>query len=228
MKWDARKLQWYLLAGQYSEYPRVFISRIKPFLNPSYSLLDIGAGPGLFARKMIPYLKTVYNLEPDPIACEELKKIASNTTKIEILPFSWPLPQLDLEFDITLSAFSGSRVMSKKDSLNLMAKITRKYIFLIAPSGSRGFAGKSKDTTPPYRETITLLDKLGFSYTTEMLSFDFGQPVKSREDAIVFLQGQLKSSPEEAWEYAQKIIRKHPVGFYLPNQRHAAFIKIKL
>ncbi len=231
MRWNTDRLRWYLQAGKHSDYPRVFIEKIKPFLRPEDVLLDIGSGPGLFSRELVAHVKKVYNLEPDPLPRKYLEKVTGNCEKIEILPGSWPeeFPE-EIFADVTISAFSGSQVMSREESLKKICRHTCRHVFLIAPAGPKDFgSGLERATSPlPYRETEAALKKLDLIYQLELISFDFGQPVQDMEEATSFLSQQLRISPQMARNHASRIARPDGEGLYLPNLRRSALIRIDL
>lgn len=228
MKWDQERLQWYLRAGEKSDYPRVFLDRIKPFLQASDILLDIGAGPGLFARELLPLVRKIYNLEPDPVSRSFLEQKFAHQGKMVVLEGSWPQDIPDLEVDVTISAFSGAGVMAREDSLRLICRLTRRHIFLIAPAGPKDFgAGLEKPSSPlPYEQTESLLQQLGLQFHRELISFDFGQPVADLEEATRFLSRQLKIPPQMARNHADRIARREGDELYLPNLRRSALLRI--
>ncbi len=231
MRWNIDRLRWYLQAGEQSDYPSVFIEKIKPFLQPDDVLLDIGSGPGLFSRELFGHVKKVYNLEPAPLPRKYLEKVTGNCEKIEILSGSWPgeFPE-GIIADVTISAFSGSQVMGRKESLKKICEHTRRKVFLIAPAGPKDFgSGLERATSPlPYEETEAALKNLDLNYHLELISFDFGQPVKDMEEATSFLSQQLRISPQMARNHARQIARPDGEGLYLPNPRRSALIRIDL
>ncbi len=230
MKWTESRLRWYLEAGKRSEYPQVFIKRIKPYLRKEDILLDIGSGPGLFSRELASSVKKIYNLEPAPLPRKHLEKIAENCRKIEVISGFWPQELPGLIVDVTISAFSGAVVMADRESLLKIVDKTRRYIFLIAPAGPKDFGAGLENATPPlpYEHTEAFLKELNLKFHTELVSFDFGQPVADMEEATAFLAQQLRISHRRAREHAARIARPDGNGLYLPNPRQSALIRIDI
>ncbi len=230
MNWTRERLYWYLKAGERSEYPRVFTEKIKPFLKKEDRVLDIGSGPGLFARELVSYVKIFYNLEPEELPRNYLEKMAKDNGKIKTIPGSWPQEIPEIIFDVTISSFSGSGVMVNQGSLEKIIEKTKRHIFLVAPAGPKDFgAGLEKATSPlPYENTEAALNNLGLNYQVELILFDFGQPVKDMEEATAFLAQQLKISPQMARNHAGRIALRDGDGLYLPNSRKSALIRIDL
>lgn len=225
--WNEKSIEWYLRAGEYSQYPRLVLDEIIPHLEADMTVLDIGCGPGLYALALSPLVKKIYAMDRQKIVLDTLAG-HSKASNISYLHEDWPNTTLRGPVDVIISAFGSGQTMNSKEGITAMLNLKPKLIFLVAPG----------DYTPPFGwhadkfsesadRTTDLLTELGLHYATQHLRIDFGQPVRDWEEASDFLSSFLRISPTQALEHAQNIAVQHPWGLYLPNPRNAVIIKVK-
>lgn len=229
--WSKQSLDWYISAGQQSQYPREVLKSILPSLKPRDSVLDIGCGPGLFVLPIAPLVREVFALDRQHSALAVLRQQASLKAleNITCILGDWPGDWPQQKVDVVISAFSGSQVMVRKDSLEKILLSAQREVWLAAPGTD----------TPPFQctvpqgshpngqGTIALLRELGSKFSSQELTIDFGQPVSTPEEGSEFLSQFLNISPEQAKEHFAQVAQARPWGWYLPNPRNVILIHIQ-
>jgi len=228
--WNAKTIDWYLRAGEHSQYPRKILAEILPELRPYQRVLDIGCGPGLWALAMAPQVAEILALDRQSIVLDILDSLTKQRglTNIHSQRGNWPQIEVD-NADVVLSAFSSGGVMNSPGSIQKMLDLQPEAIYLVAPGKySPPFAWKPHaDHHPDANLTLEILGKMDIAYSQKLLEVDFGQPVRDEEEAAEFLAGFLNISREKAWRHGQRIARPHPAGLYLPNPRNVVLITIQ-
>lgn len=229
--WNALTIDWYLRAGQHSQYPGTILENLLPLLRPCHTVLDIGCGPGLWALAMAPHVKKVLAIDREAIVLGTLKVLSRKhgLSNICCQKAEWPEVKVQDKVHVILSAFSSGQVMTNRASITRMLSMDPELIIMVAPGdylppfGSSGTAGPH----PSARDTIGILEEMHVSYSLHNMKLDFGQPVLNFAEAAAFLSRFLKISLREAREQAEKIALSHPHGLYLPNPRNVVLIIIQ-
>lgn len=236
-QWDSFRIALYLKAIERGDYPRIFIDRMVPDLQPSMSLLDIGSGPGAFSLGLAPFVKRVYSMDKNMAVLEQLTVEASRKgfKNIRCLYGTWPLNPTP-KVDVIVSAYSGPEVTASKQSLKKMAAAASNRVFLIVPSRRRRASFCSEELyfqkgiripeyTSTHTDTLRALEELNIRYKMENLVYDFGQPVADVEEGEEFLATQLASfSRETLRKHVRNIAVQKEDGLWLPNLRSSALI----
>lgn len=229
--WSRQSLDWYISAGHQSQYPRAVLKSILPSFKPWDSVLDIGCGPGLFVLPIATLVREVFALDRQETALSalrqqaNLKAIKNITCILGDWPGDWPQQQVD----VVISAFSGSQVMVRKDSLEKILLSAKREVWLAAPgTDTPPFqCSVPQESHPNGQGTIALLRDLGMKFSSQVLTIDFGQPVTTPEEGSNFLSQFLKISSEQATEHFFQVAQARPWGWYLPNPRNVILIHIQ-
>lgn len=229
--WTEKNLRWYLQAGQWSQYPDGVLAKIIPRLRPHHTVLDIGCGPGLYALAIAPLVKQVLALDCSGMVLQTLGELAwkRNLPNIRCLEATWPQAEIPKPVDIVISAFSGPRVMNRRESLSKIMNLGAEIIYLVAPGQYRPpFAWPHhRETHTDADATLALLEEMGLAPAKQELLMDFGQPVMDWLEAGEFLSDFLRIPRDQALEHAKLIGKPHTQGIYLPNPRNIVLICIE-
>jgi len=229
--WNSQTIDWYLRAGEYSQYPDKILAEIIPWLRPHHTVLDIGCGPGLYALAIAPLVRQVLAVDrlADVLATLDSLAKARGLINIRCLESSWPDTKIQEPVDVVISAFSSGKVMNNQDSIAKILALQAEVVFLVAPGQYQPPFEWTKHTDtnhPNALATLNILDQMGVNYDRRDMVIDFGQPVRDIQEATQFLAGFLGISDQEASVHAKAIASVHSQGLYLPNPRNVILITI--
>ncbi len=226
--WSAKAIDWYLRAGEHSQYPRLILAQILPRLNKGDTVLDIGCGPGVYALALAPLVIKVLALDKDPVVLDSLTRQADSRSlgNIACLPYVWPHSPIEEQVDVIICALGSGEIMTR-DGLMAMLALETRLIFLVAPGQYLPPFGWQWHRLRPAANaeaTLALLDQLNVCYSAQAISLDFGQPVRDMDEAAEFLANFLDIPLSLAGKQAQAIALPHAHGLYLPNRRNLTLI----
>ncbi len=191
-EWDKKAPAFAERTG-HSPYIPLFLSRLP--LEKSFSVLDVGSGPGTLALPLAEQVKEVTAIDYSERMLEILrsKAEAKNLTNIKCTHCSWESDWAS--FDIQPADIAiASRSMNVADLSGAIDKLNtyaKKYVFItdrIAPSpfDPEAFAaiGRNFDSGPDYIFTLNFLYTKGIHASVDILELDNFIEFNSMEEAI--------------------------------------------
>ena len=190
--WDKKAPSFAERTGQ-SPYIPLFLSRLP--LEKSYSVLDIGSGPGTLALPLAEMVKKVTAIDYSMKMLEILKQRAKtkNLTNIECIHSSWESDWDSLNIapaDIAIASRSMN-VADLSSALDKLDRFATKYVFItdrIAPSpfDPEAFAaiGREFDSGPDYIFTLNFLYTKGIHAAVDILELDDVVEFNSMQEAL--------------------------------------------
>ncbi len=238
--WTEEQIIHYLEGIKHSDYPAVFWQRMLPYLNGCRTLTDIGSGPGAFALKAAENGFNVQAVDSSRKSLEVIEKQAfdQSSGKIKTIHGNWP--DVDLEqSDVTVCAYSFGGEIGTSPGIAKIFDLTGQVIFFISPVNKVQTDFLSSELyaeegiKPPefksnHHDLVDLLNGLNIKFSVEIVSYDFGFPIKNRsetEEIALYLADKLGlSSVEQVKKHLQKIIAYRNNLLWVPNPRTSALI----
>lgn len=233
-EWDEKKIEYYMRASMRTGFHKNLAEEIAPFLNEDDEVVDIGCGPGVIDFELSPFVKSIKAIDIEPEVIEYLKKLVERS-KIDNI-----FPTLGDAFDIEsglgdvalMCFFSGDDAFQKR-----IIDVAKRLAIIIThgegavKNTSKISGGKRKKCAEDF---VKELDALGYKYDRINLQLDFGQPLKSLEEAKEFLEMYCKEEdPEERKAKIEEgmgsLVSSNHV-FYpysIPNMKDVAIFIIK-
>lgn len=230
--WSPKAIDWYMRAGECSDYPRLILDRILPQVRPTDAVLDIGCGPGVYALALAPYVQLVLALDRERQAVDSLAAQAASRgiSNITCLHQTWPNYRLPSpKIDVAISALASGEIMTGQRSIMALVGLKPRLTFLVAPGQYLppfGWEQHRQRSACHGGDTQNFLGQLGIRYTAEDINLDFGQPVKDMAEAVEFLAAFLKIPAADARQQARAIAKPHRLGLYLPSRRNLQLITL--
>jgi len=226
--WNSRTIDWYLRAGEHSQYPGLILKEIKPKLRPHHNVLDIGCGPGLYALAIAPQVNRMLAMDKERTVLDTLDALAraQGLSNIYCIESDWPNIEVQEKVHVIISAFSSGQVMNRQASITKMLSFNPELLFLVAPGKYTHHFGwlEHSNNHADAEKTLGLLEQMGVGFSTKNMMIDFGQPVLDMDEATEFLAGFLGITNQDARKHAEKIAQPHSLGLYLPNRRNIVII----
>ena len=219
-EWNEQTIGWFMDASAYTGFHKTLAELIVPFLSPRGTLCDIGCGLGRLDMELAPFMTKITAIDINENATEILRHEAMTAGLDNINTIHGDVSSLIETFDFVLMSFFGQSNM-----LEFLKLCKRRLIRIVSADNNSGLYPQKyrcsvKDTVPIVQEE---LDAKGISYKLELHSIEFGQPLRSWQEAIQYV---LKNAPEagnnEVIDFlSERIIRTDEGDFplYLPNQK---------
>ncbi|WP_425804772.1 class I SAM-dependent methyltransferase [Desulfitobacterium sp. Sab5] len=184
--WNSNTIRWYQEANEYSGFFKNLAGVIAPGLEGYSSFCDIGCGLGLIDLELSKSIHKITCVDINREAIEALKKSIKvrNVTNIE--PQVMDCQDIKNHWDIIFTSFFGSHELEHflPHCKKLIAVVSKKKEAQLYPDKYRSFHKKTAE------EVEQELTQKGITYSVKYVSFEFGQPLLSKEDAQNFVKTQ--------------------------------------
>lgn len=240
--WPEDALRWYEDACLMFEYPkRQYGAMLADIIDKEDTVLDLGCGNGAASLLIAPWCKRVIALEQDEAALLQLEKrmkrqnISNIILKNDIWSSATPV---DADVDVVV-ALHVHKALRSYESLSSLHRSVKKGGVIACPAATascdESFSEIKRELgiLPKHEQcengcyTKGVLQGLGASVKCQHFTYEFGQPVASREEAIRFITWQLRtdeSSSEIIRRYLDRYVEPLEDGYVVPITRKACGI----
>ncbi len=199
-----------------NDRPAQIISKLD--IDPEYTVLDIGAGPGTLTIPLAKIVKHVTVVEPSSRMLACLKENATNEglKNITCINKKWEDvhqgEDLD-EYDVVIASYSLS-MMDMKAALSKMDKVARQSVHLFTFTGDRMWDytelwprlyDEKYQAGPDYIYLYNILYQIGIRADVEISTTEHKQRFSNLEEAVE----QWKESLDISTPEAEDMIRSH-------------------
>lgn len=225
--WDEQTIRWFVDAGAYTNFHKALAQKIIPHLELGDRLCDAGCGLGRLDLELAPYVSKLAAVDLNENAVGVLRADAEALGLYNLQAEVRDADTLTEIFDVVLLSFFGQSNM-----LDYLRLCRRKLIRIVSADNKSGlyperYRCNLKDTVPI---VCGELDAQGLAYRLELYSIEFGQPLKSRQDAKLYI---LKNAPEASDEEISDFLNdrimhtgRDDFPLYLPNQKELGIFTI--
>jgi SAM-dependent methyltransferase len=213
-EWTDEKIELYVRASEYTGFHRKLAEYVTPLLKAGDAVLDIGCGPGLLSLRIAPLVKTITAIDVDEkvlgylaekAAAADVKNITTVTSDIAVVE--------NLKSDVAMMCYFScpGRVCTR------IIRAAKRYTVIIThgAGASKKPSKISRMIRRPYAAEIEdFLVSGGFGYERIDDKLDFGQPLKSEEEAYNFLDTYCKEDAKEARDkkISEQMAQMQPTG----------------
>lgn len=188
--WDENSSRRFLDASVYSGFHKALARKIIPYLYPDDTLCDIGCGLGRLDLELAPHVSEILAIDVSEYAVNTLKRDANRAGLKNISVRCGDAAELTSGFDVILLSLFGIY-----DTFGTLGLCRRRFIRIVSASKKSGLYPERhrrevKDAVPLVQNE---LDAQGIEYKLELCSFEFGQPLRTWQDAASFV---LSNAPE--------------------------------
>jgi len=220
IKWDENGIRWFLDAGEYTGFHKMLAQKIIPYLLPGDTLCDAGCGLGRLDLELTEYVQSIRSIDINDDAISVLQKDIVNLGKQNIRAEVCDASALDETYDVMLLSFFGQSNM-----LDFLKNCRRRLIRVVSmennstlyPSRHRNY---TRDTVASVQEE---LDAQGIKYSLELSALEFGQPLRTWQDAEQYI---LRNAPEAPDDEVNDFLKEHlqntgrdDFPYFLPNYK---------
>ena len=228
LKWDEQGIRWFLDASAYTGYHEKLAGYIVPHLKPGDTLCDAGCGLGRLDLELAPYVSRVTAVDINENAIGVLRQDVAARGLDNVCADVGDAGAMTETFDVVLMSFFGR--FNMREFLKLFR---RKLIRIVGADNSSNLHPErygfiQRDTVPSVCEE---LDSIGASYSLEQYSIEFGQPLRSREDAELYVLGNAPEAPlPEVRDFLEERLERtgrDDFPLYLPNMKNLGIFIIE-
>ena len=238
--WPEEAYEWYREACDMFNYPAgPYGEQIKALIASDDTVLDLGCGIGAASIMISPWCKRVIALDQDENALRCLSDRARDCgiSNIETLHESWPLSQ-PIKADVVI-ALHVAQVMRSFSNLKLVFESANKGGFI----GCQAPVSRQDEPFCELKEELCItanyekcdngcyirgaLEALGASVTCKKNVYEFGQPLKTQEEAVRFISwqtGAKDSMAQTIEKHLDRYVVKTSGGYLVPITRQTCGI----
>ena len=227
-RWTDDSIELWKRAERYTDHYRKLADRLKEIIGSDELVYDMGCGLGFVDLELAPYVKEIKGFDIEQRVLNELVDNAKNKgiTNISICNTDWT-KEADESCDTLMACSFGNVVECLDDFLRIAknqvvlvkrhkAKPSKKYV-----AGVKAFSAQA---------TEEYLKDRGIEFSEIVFESEFGQPLKSYDEALWFTEFHgmnrglpvdefLKENLESGEEYGYE--------YYLPNKKDMVIFVIK-
>ncbi|MCW3128846.1 hypothetical protein DRN85_07435 [Methanosarcinales archaeon] len=238
--WD-EQVDWFEELVQQSDRAGMIMSRIK--IEPSYRVLDIGAGPGTTAIPLAKIVKSVTVVEPSSGMLARLKENASkhNLANITYLPKKWEEVEIGKDIDMEehdVVIASHSLVMKDiKDALEKINDAAKRNVYIFIVAGRRNekedsslwslFNREKHGNRPDYIYLYNILYQLGIYANVEIIDANHNMRFPDLDAAVQHYKTWMNVSGDDEKKlrlYLSENLVKENNVFWLKHKLRTAMI----
>ena len=236
--WTLEKIENYKRASEYTAFHKKLSVLAEPYLDESWTMADIGCGPGLVDFWLAPMVASIDAIDNDSGAIEYLSKRldeAFNTNRNiaeRIRPRLASVFELGGEsWDVVTASFFGA----DKDMLVRILSFARRraLIFMHGRQDEEGPLASLDDGGKFTAEEMeTFLSEKNFKYKKSVMEMEFGQPFRTIGDIHSFISAAAGVSGDDSLkrmtDIEERIIKtdRFDYPYYLPKRISVAMFII--
>jgi len=228
--WSEDGIRWYEDAAAWTGYHVRIAEKLSGYLNPEDEICDVGCGTGSLSAELTSTVRKITSVDVDDRALDCLRTKIRNggISNIEIRHMDYTCLPEDF-CDVVVACSFG--VFAKNGASFL--KLAKKRLIMVKRKILASREGFSKDYG---RGNMAYMDEKYLQenhipYRMESYEDDFGQPLRSREDAVRFTEHYRMNSAEES---VDDFLNRRMVStgdeifpYYLPNPMESCILIIE-
>lgn len=216
-QWNENTIRWYREADEYTGFYKKAAALIAPSLQGYSSFCDIGCGLGLLDLELSPLIDSITCIDINDLAIQSLRKSIRDRDIFNINAQVMDCRCLEGGWDVIHMSFFGGRSLIK------YLPYCRKMIALVAKTDNAAFYPDKykRNRRSTVADVEQALADQGLAYSLREVGLEFGQPLRSREEAASFVKRQASGISEDDLKdfLAQRLTEtgQEEYPFYIPN-----------
>ena len=227
-RWTEQSIRWFVDASAYTGFHGEVAKKILPHLKPGESLCDVGCGLGRLDLELAPHLSRVLSMDINPDVIDVLNRDAQTRGITNLQGVCGDATTLTEEFDILLMSF-----FEKAGTMDDYLRLCRRLLIRIVNAENKGSLYPSSHRKVQKNVVADVqreLEERGQPYHLELISAEFGQPLRSRQDADQFvLSHASEASGKELEDFLSENLtetRRKDFPLFLPHRKEAGIFFI--
>lgn len=230
IKWNEKSINWFLAASAYTGYNSKLAALLRHRIQETETLCDLGCGMGLVDFELAPHFRRVHCVDIDATVIDFVNRRAAETKTANLSGSVCNAREMEGRWDTVITLFHGK----PEDFAERYVNLAKSRLIAVVHGAPRGNLGPEAYRVKKFNDmenTARLLDAKKIKYQVFPDRLEFGQPLKSREDAAEFAKAYTQSPTDLAVaEYLDDALvetGEKEFPFYLPNLREFAIFTIE-
>ena len=224
--WTPESRRWYAEAAEQSGYYGELAGAMAPWLDPSWSVADMGCGLGFLSLAVSPFVRAVTAFDTDAGVLAGLAARAAKAGVRSVHPVQSDVLADGLRghYDAAICCFFGRPGRDAGTFLRLAGRVLAVVRRRSSPSIVPGTDHRGGEDDVSVREALALR---GIPFCARDMDIEFGQPFAGRSDAMAFLAhyDRGRSTPAERAARLDRDLVVRPDGtLYLPHMKKISLI----
>ena len=223
-EWTPEMIRFMQDAQEHTDYFQKLAQRLSERFPADAHVCDAGCGLGALSIALLPYAQKVTAIDVSAYAIAALK--ARNSQVEAILGnMNDHLPQEP--YDVMIFCFFGSTAeilrWAKRQCRGVIQMVKKDWDY------HRFSLEKHKLERFSCKEAERELSSLGIPFSVERMEMEFGQPLRSLEDASRFFSIYSKDNVPPDLDAVRARLKEDPKGqfpYYLPSRKHIGVISL--
>ena len=229
--WSQDSIRFRMDAAKYTKYDDAIIAQILPHLTPNAHVCDAGCGLGYTSVALARSCAHVTAIDTSKQALFVLKRnlAANQIQNIDVLEGDLFLMEPEQKYDAMLFCFFGRL----EETLRAAKAQCAGNVFMVKKNWQthRFTPGETPLKRFTFHQTLLELETLQIPYRAETFPIEMGQPFRSIDDAVLFLETyrQEDDDAEIAPEKVKRLLRKtdsDEFPYFLPAQRTLGIVSV--
>ncbi len=229
-KWTKQSIRWFAEASEYTNFHKNLADKISPYLKKEYTLCDVGCGLGRLDIFLAPYVSQITAIDSEKYVIDELNKKAGDMNISNINAVCADARKCANPHDIFIMSFFGHN-----GEMESYFQQCRKKLIRIANASDTGtfypkiYSRKNKSTIPIIEKQ---LKEQGITYRLLTETIEFGQPLRSEDDAKNFV---IYNAPDASSHEINQFLNVHAQNtgkrdfpIYIPNRKQIGIFIVNM
>jgi len=226
-EWNEETIRWYWEANEYTKFYSNIAKIVAPMLEGYRTFCDMGCGLGLINLELSDYVESIDCVDVSGEALSFIQTISQSRGIGNIKTHKADCHAFEGRWDVIHICFFSS------GNIEPFLPRCKKLIIIVGGDGSESFYPEKyrKKRKNTISKEAAYLDSLGVEYRLTEVCLEFGQPLKTMEEARRFVRtyaaeitdGEL----EEFLASNLRIINHEAFSFYLPRMKKIGIFEVK-
>jgi len=225
-QWTADRIEWYDRAVRFTGFSDKVAEFLSPHMPPNESVCDLGCGTGHLAMALARRGYRVKAADRNPLVLDFLRRESERRgLNVGIVDADWHTLSTPLSENITM-VFAGRL----DTELPFYLELCGKRLLLVVKNSPQSHVKNDGETSPSYvskAHLLQALETMNLHYQVEDHRVEFGQPLRSVEEAEAYIASFNDRGFRPA-EITDRLIQFDDSEFplYLPNEKRVALFVI--
>ena len=227
--WNEQSVRWFRDASEYTGYHKKLAKILLEYIPSRTSLCDLGCGTGLIDMELAPYFKQITCVDISDQAITAVRQQARELGRNNISAVCKDAAELEGEWEtVTTLFFGGNDVF-----LNYFPMVRDQMILVVhgAREGNFGPAGHKVSKKFDVKSVKEQLNQQGIKYSLREMELEYGQPLRSLEDAEAFATAYSMPMDKARLDvYLRECLKEtgdDRFPYYLPNKKKLGIFVIR-
>jgi len=220
-KWTNQSIRWFTDASEYTNFHKNLVTKIIPYVKPKDTLCDVGCGLGRLDIYLASHVSQITAIDSEVKVIEELNKKAEDMGICNLNAICSDASESATPHDVFLMSFFGYFDEMKKYFQRCNKKLIR--ITNLSDKGNLYPEIYRRKVKPSVPLLETQLKEQGLPYMLITDAIEFGQPLRSEDDAKNFV---LYNAPDATPNEINQFLKTHGQNtgrpdfpIYIPNKK---------